>query len=84
MHCLDEFIHLRFGDRPAETPGPPMVSQALLATADLQKLVVVVHVPLIGEAEFFERHIEGDAVPVSLGVNDDAVQVEEDGPNASH
>jgi hypothetical protein len=49
----------------------------LLAAADLELLGVVVHRPVHRQPELRERVVEGGAVPVTLGVGEDPVAVED-------
>ena len=77
VHGLDEFVNSSSG-LAWTNPWFAVMLHAFLAAGNLQQFVIIFHAPLIGEAELFEGHVEGDAVPVALGVDDDAVLVEKD------
>ena len=60
------------------------MSHALLAPADAQQLVVVVHIPLVVEAVLLEGEIEGHPMTVPFGIDNHTIQIEENGPQSGH
>ncbi len=59
-----------------------VVQQALEATGDSQQFAVALDAPAPGHAEFFERGVERDQVPVALGLGERAVDVPQYGAKA--
>ena len=84
VHLLDELVFLLRLHLPAKPASTQVMLHALLAASDLQELVVVVLVPVDVEAHLFEGLVEGDAVPIAFGVDDDPVLVEEERFDRGH
>ncbi len=68
--------------RGLHEPGCEQGGETLLAATDPQLLSVVVHAPLDRQAELPEGLVEGRQVPVTLGVGDHAVTVEDEQAHA--
>jgi len=79
MQLLDEF-RFRLGRHlGAKTLGMQIMLHPLLAAANLKQGVVFLHVPLEPVTELAEGLVESDPMAVALGVDDDAVLIEENG-----
>ena len=77
VHLLDEVVNLLFGQRFGEALGFPVMLHALFAARDLEQFMIVVHTPLVSEAEFLKGHIERHTMTIAFSVNNDTVLVEE-------
>ncbi|MFN8411314.1 MAG: hypothetical protein U0Z26_02890 [Anaerolineales bacterium] len=50
-----------------------MLLHTFLAAADLEKFVIVLHIPFISETKFLKVSVERNAVTIAFGINDDAI-----------